>query len=948
MIPAGALSTNTEIKVEQSSAGAPTLPAGFIASGPMFAFTPHGTAFALPVTITLPFDPSLVPAGNAPVLYKTNAQNQWEQIANATFGADSVSAQVTGFSHATIVVPPLTRDDPERIWEFNVFPSDGSAEVTLPCRPASCTQIGGLVDDFIDLGAAHFSPGILRPAESIPINDGFANGYVLSAANGVTYAVVAEAPVARPGTSDPNGSVTRLTQRQSFIKRAADAALTFTVTAVVVEAGDWTPHDARTQRPIPLMSEVMLDVAAYKTPNAYFFHGAGYAVILGDNGEWQPVISGVGDAQTQLWELDDFDVKTGETVSYTVGSSPVTGTCVGTRGYLELKQPLTYTVDLSSIEVNEEFSLRVITHAQAWNRKGGVKEDCQANYAYAALRDPQEIGGTTLTIKGLEPSNRPLPGPSEQQLVAPAACVPGSNAAAGVLQFDAASFMVEEHSSAVPTVTVSRSGGSSGAVTATFTTSDGTAVAGNHYTAVNATVFFGDGETAARRVSVPIISNQIDEADRTVNLTLSQPGGCATLGTQSAAILTILDDELPPPTGTPAALDTSFGIEGKASLAAFGGDRSAMTLQPDGKIVMVGGRFTDFVLARFNADGTLDSSFDADGKVTTDMVAGEQEEALGVAIQADGKIVVVGYTGTPGSGGPANFAIARYNADGSLDSTFGAGGKVVSGVPGIAHAVAIQPNGRIVVAGDVPRTTGNDFSDFALARYNTNGTLDADFGPGGQFTTDIGAGTNTARNILLQANGAIVVSGEPIGTFTGSDHTDVTRYDADGNPDPGFGSGGKVALSGARVGEGLALQSDGKLVLAGTIDASVPPAAAGSVTEFALMRLNANGSPDAAFGTVHTAISGERDAARAVALQGDGKIVVAGQSSNINVDFGVARFNSDGTLDTSFGNEGKLEIDFFGFTDVANSVAIQPDGRIVLGGAVRDDVDGYGVARVLP
>ena len=115
------------------------------------------------------------------------------------------------------------------------------------------------------------------------------------------------------------------------------------------------------------------------------------------------------------------------------------------------------------------------------------------------------------------------------------------------------------------------------------------------------------------------------------------------------------------------------------------------------------------------------------------------------------------------------------------------------------------------------------------------------------------------------------------------------------------------------------------------------------------MRLNANGSPDEAFGTVSTAISdGERDSAKAVALQSDGKIVVAGQTSNSNVDFAVVRYNTDGTVDTTFGNEGTLTIDFFGFTDIAESVMVQTDGRIVLGGLARDNVDGYGVARVLP
>jgi len=448
------------------------------------------------------------------------------------------------------------------------------------------------------------------------------------------------------------------------------------------------------------------------------------------------------------------------------------------------------------------------------------------------------------------------------------------------------------------------------------------------------------------------VQDQLDETDKTVNLALSQPGGCAALGAQTTAVLTIRDDDRLPPAGS-VGLDATFGSGGKATTTGFGGDRSAMALQADGKIVIVGGTFTDFVLARFNADGSPDASFDADGKVTTDMVSNEQEEALGVAIQADGKIVVVGYTGAPGPGGPASFALARYNTNGSLDASFGSGGKIVSGVLGNARAVAIQPDGRIVVAGDVPISSGADFANFAVARYLANGTPDASFGSAGQLVTDIGGGTNTARNIVLQANGAIVVSGEPIGTFAGSDHTDVVRYNLNGSPDPSFGIGGKLTLNGARVGEGLALQGDGKFVLVGNVDVSIAPAIPGSVTEFAVRRLNTDGSPDGAFGNAgaaSTTISGQRDSARAVALQSDGKILVAGQSSNINVDFAVARFNSNGALDTGFGGNGggKLTIDFFGSTDVAESVAVQPDGKIVLGGLARDNVDGYGVARVSP
>jgi len=958
-IPAGALTTNTEIKVELSSAGAQALPAGFTAIGQMFAFTPHGTAFAVPVTITLPFDPASVPAGGTPALYKTNALNQWEQVANATFGADRVSGQVTSFSDATVVIPPLVRNDPTREWEFDLFPGNGTAAVRLD----GDKLVGGQLEETGIFGPGVFDDVIIGTSQSQQ-PDGIANGFVFSSPDGVTYGVSAEAPFARLGGPDPIGSKTRLKQTQSFIKRAADASLRFTVTEVSIHVSDF--NSPLGTGPAPLKGEVLLAVQAYKTQgDDPFFYTAGRASVFGANGT-----NGNGFlffraedesfSRTHLWSATDFDFDTGP-VSYSSFDSPpiIRGideaNCPGSFALLTLKKPRTYTIDLAGIDVDEEFTLRVDTFAETNNRRGGGSVgDCQASSVSAYLRDPLAIGGTTLTISGLEPTNNPLPSPPDQALVEPASCVPGPgpNPESGQLQFDAANYTIEEFAGAVPTIAVTRTGGSKGAVTATFTTTDGTAVADVDYTGLNATVFFADGDTGQRVVTVPILQDQLDETDKTVNLTLSQPGGCAALGAQTTAVLTIRDDDLLPPAGS-VGLDATFGSGGKATTTAFGGDRSAMALQSDGKIVIVGGTFTDFVLARFNADGSPDASFDADGKVTTDMVSNEQEEALGAAIQADGKIVVVGYTGAPGPGGPASFALARYNTNGSLDAGFGTGGKIVSGVLGNAYAVAIQPDGRIVVAGDVPISAGADFANFVVARYNANGTPDASFGSTGQLVTDIGGGTNTARNIVLQANGAIVVSGEPFGTFTGSDHTDVVRYNANGSPDASFGTGGKLTLNGARVGEGLALQVDGKFVLVGNVDVSIPPAIPGSVTEFAVRRLNTNGSPDAAFGSAgaaSTTISGQRDSARAVALQSDGKILVAGQSSNINVDFAVARFNSNGTLDTGFGGNGggKLTIDFFGFTDVAESVAVQPDGKIVLGGLARDNVDGYGVARVMP
>jgi uncharacterized delta-60 repeat protein len=270
----------------------------------------------------------------------------------------------------------------------------------------------------------------------------------------------------------------------------------------------------------------------------------------------------------------------------------------------------------------------------------------------------------------------------------------------------------------------------------------------------------------------------------------------------------------------------------------------------------------------------------------------------------------------------------------------------------VAYAVAIQPDGKIVVTGDFNLTpaNGSDFGDFTLARFNANGSLDAGFGGNGtgQLTTDIGAATNAARNIVLQPDGAIVVSGKPTGSSVGFDHTDVLRYTANGLLDASFGSGGKLTLPGIDVGQGLVRQPDGKFVLVGGVTATVPFAA-----RFLLLRLRADGSTDTTFGTagtVDTAFSVISATASAVALQADGKIVVVGTTAlSANSNFVVARYNANGTLDAGFSNgTGVLAVDFFGADDVGENVLLQPDGKIVVSGRARHQVSGYGVARINP
>jgi uncharacterized delta-60 repeat protein len=969
VIPAGALATALTIVIEQTAAGSPALPGGLTPLGSMFAFTPHGTGFAVPVTITVPFDPALVPAGATPGLYKTNAaQSAFEPVPGATVVGGAMTGQVSGFSHAIVAsLPPLTANEPRRIWGFGVFPSNGGPRIDK----GGDTQTGGLLEKLVDFGPAWTDLGIKGINGDLGnVRDGLASGYIFGTNNGATYGAYIESPngsSARGQPPEPNGSVAELEQYQSYVKNSADATLSFTVSDAFInlaDAANGVPSPGSAQVGDATISgsiDLTVIAFAHNSPDIDFFHAGGSVFLGGTHFSYVHEVSNFGG--TPLWSETNFDLKSEFVPNSEIGSV--------VTALLQLKAPLKVTVDLSSVAVGEEFTLASVLTLKAQDRRSRPLTFELPTSVQVFLRDPLGIGGTTIDFTGLTPTNRPRVLPrAVAPPAAPAPCLPGPgpDPAAGVIQFSASAFSVSEATGIAPGIRVTRTGGSRGAVTARFSTSDGTAVAGSDYTPTTVTVSFADGDATPRSVIVPIVPDAVVEPDETVNLTLSQPGGCAALGPQTTAVLTIRNDDLPPPPPPPPpsnfGLDTTFGTTGKADTTerggastAFGGDRSAMALQADGKIVMVGGSASDFLLARFNADGNLDTSFGTGGKVVTDFGSGlRQEEALAVAIQNDGKIVVAGYTAIdlapPAKDPPPTFAMARYNTDGSLDASFGIGGRVSGNVNGMAYAVAIQPDGKIVVAGEFAfaAANGSDFSDIVVARFNSNGSLDASFGTSntGQITTDIGAATNTARNLVLQPDGAIVVSGKPPGSSPGLDHTDVVRYTANGVLDASFGVGGKLTLPGVDAGQGLARQADGKFMLVGGVTTATAPFTA----RFVLLRLRADGSTDTTFGTagtVNTAFSVSATAS-AVALQLDGKIVVSGTTAlSANSNFVVARYNADGTLDTGFSNgTGVLTVDFFGADDIAENLLMQPDGKIVVSGRARHQVSGYGVARINP
>jgi uncharacterized delta-60 repeat protein len=262
--------------------------------------------------------------------------------------------------------------------------------------------------------------------------------------------------------------------------------------------------------------------------------------------------------------------------------------------------------------------------------------------------------------------------------------------------------------------------------------------------------------------------------------------------------------------------------------------------------------------------------------------------------------------------------------------------------------VLVQPDGKIVAVGAA--TLGTRVSpdqDFALVRYLADGRLDSSFGSGGKVTRNVAGQGDSGDAAVLQSDGKIVVAGF-VALANGPTDFGIVRFASDGSPDTSFGTSGttRVDFGGDDRPADLALQVDGKIIVAGSTSSGGG--------RYALLRLNGDGSPDANFGTaglVSSPFTGSGDFGHAVALQSDGRIVVAGAvgNSSSNSDFGIARYTSAGALDPSFGSGGLVRVDFFGSFDGASDMLIQPDGKIVAAGSARNGATtGLGLVRVLP
>lgn len=414
----------------------------------------------------------------------------------------------------------------------------------------------------------------------------------------------------------------------------------------------------------------------------------------------------------------------------------------------------------------------------------------------------------------------------------------------------------------------------------------------------------------------------------------------------------------------PGSPDPAFGGGDGFSTLSFLANGHAyptgLAVQPNGRIVVAGGTWIPdgteneyIAMARFMPNGSLDVTFGGGtGKVTVvpTNLYGYLAEIL---ILPNGKILGAGGAWTH-DGIEHYFMLARFNTDGTPDNSFDGDGFVttkLSPYDQYATALALQPDGKILVAGPA---NISGYSEFAVLRYTSNGTLDNTFGGGdGTVTMPVGESYSSLRNLALQPDGKIVVTGFAVAN--GFEDFALARFKSDGAPDPSFGGGDGVAMvSVSPKNDGaleIALQTDGKIVLAGYSNSG-----ANNYNDMAVVRFNANGTLDNTFSgdgqeTAHLSDYGED--ARGLVIQPDGKILLGGSRAaapNETKKVALVRFNTNGILDNSFHNDGVATLDVGPGGGNIEEITLQPDGKVVAVGPVWDtqaQLNSFVIARFL-
>lgn len=382
-------------------------------------------------------------------------------------------------------------------------------------------------------------------------------------------------------------------------------------------------------------------------------------------------------------------------------------------------------------------------------------------------------------------------------------------------------------------------------------------------------------------------------------------------------------------TGLPGTLDTTWNGTGKVVTDIDGGtDRAvAMALQPDGKLLLVGECSGDFCVVRYLANGLLDTAWNGTGTVVTP-IGGGADSAFSVAIQPDGKVLLAGVCD---DGTKSSFCAARYLPGGTLDTTWNSTGTVITAIgsgSASATAMTLQPDGKVLLAGYCSIGTGSN-NGFCVARYLSNGTLDTTWNGTGTVISAVGDRSDLATAMALQPDGNVLVAGYcAVGTGIDSDFCAV-RYLPNGTLDTTWNGTGKVITpvgSGSDLASALSLQSDGKVLVAGGC-------AVGVGFAFCAARYLSNGTLDTTWNGTGKVLSAVSGIAQAMTLQPDGKALLAGScTGNTNTDFCAARFLANGNLDTTWNGTGTVVTPIGSDSDSARAVILQTDGKVLLAG----------------
>jgi len=906
-----------------------------------------------------------------------------------------VAAVVASLGALLLLAAPAlaARDgDPLRTWELSKITR------SLGPIPANTgTQQHGEVLKRAKLGVAPF-----RFPETD--NAGAAIDKMFSSADGSHYDVLTQAP--SPIVSDPRsvrGGISDLQQLQAYRKQSGDATLTITITEAILRAIDENhdrPECPQDVADCPrLKANVFFNVRAYTASvndspfwkDGNFFETGVHATLEGHRINWHLTVASDADSLTPLWNPRNFRLRGNLT----------------SRVSADLRHPVTINVPLDAVHEGELFGVDVRIESFAINDRGGEST------ALAFIDDPQHLSRPLVKTHGLKALGKPRfrePKPAPP----PAAHCPGGRRPhAGKLQFSRGAYAVTE-AGLTPTLLVTRTGGSHGAVSARVRTRAGSATAGSDFKSRTTRVRFAAGDRSPRFVEIPILEDAGAEPGENFTVSLGRVR-CAKPGKRRHADVTILDDDtVPPPppaftvggtidgleggglelvtggttlhpagdgpftfpgtftagsaydvrvqtqpsnpdqvctvaagSGTVTAdvtdvavhcanvstggLDTNFGSGGRVSVPGAGEARAVLPSRITERIVTVGPRqdglnfHFSFGATQHDFAGNLDDTFGTHGIATTGL-GGADDKAFDADYRDDSRIVAVGQADPKGLAN-TDFGVMGYTVDGQPDLNFGAAGFRTTDIAGFgdsANAVTIQFDGKIVVAGFAFTDPVNQ--DFAIVRYNADGTLDNSWGGDGIVTTDFGTQSDSARGVVIGENDTIIAAGN-----AGEDVA-LARYLPDGTPDRTFAGDGTVIqdLGSDDVANGV-IATGSNILIAGT---RLGPKAN---LDAYVASFGGNGDLNLGFGTAGIAdadLSDGNDFGDDLGFDSQGNILVAGTATSATItDMALMRFTPDGTLDRT------LTVDFHGAGDFGHDVSGDADGGIVVAGSTANGGD---------